>query len=105
MAGMSVARLYASAAACILSSYCAQELAAFLPVWQPLQAVVPLWKVSSAPPRRRTKPARPGARFYLLSGTRPCEQSGPARGGRSDDKLREAIRLTWHPDSGLLRRP
>src|SRR5690349_9080844 len=31
-----------------------------------MQAVVPLWKVSSAPPRRRTKPGPQGPGFVLV---------------------------------------
>jgi len=47
--------------------YCAHEFAAFLlKAWLLLQAVVPLWKVSSAPPRRRTKPGPQGPGFILV---------------------------------------
>ena len=51
------------AAACILLRYCAQELAAFLLSLAARAAVVPLWKVSSAPPRRRTGPGPQGPGF------------------------------------------
>src|SRR5436190_19799776 len=78
MAGMSVAQLCASAAACIIYLYCAQEFAAFL---KSLAALVsscsPLEGVVGAPtPRTKPGPQGPGFIWSALHASAHSRECG-----------------------------
>jgi hypothetical protein len=73
MAGMCSLRLCLTPGACILMCTARKSSPRSSKVWRSLRAGVPLWKVSSAPPRRRTKPGPQGPGFILWP-ARHCER-------------------------------